>query len=141
LGNSIIEPINLGVSDTEKTARISRKGAMSKISDTKGEEEIKITSIDSYLKGHNLEDVSQNISEDITLIKMDIEGEEMNAIKGAINTIKKYKPTLAISIYHTPQDFFEIKPMLEELVPEYKFIIKKANPYSINHELMLLAYT
>lgn len=133
LGDNIIIPINLGVSDKEKTAKISRKGAMSKINDNIGEEEIKITSIDKYLETHNLEDIS--------LIKMDIEGEEMNAIKGSVNTIKKYKPTLAISIYHNPSDFFEIKPMLKDLVPEYKFIVKKANPYSLNHELMLLAYT
>jgi hypothetical protein len=71
---------------------------------------------------------------------MDIEGEETNALLGAKKTIIEHKPILAISIYHNPKDFFEIKPWLEEIVPEYKFIVRKANPCSFVFELMLIAY-
>ena len=39
---------------------------------------------------------------------MDIEGAEMPALIGGINTIKKYRPQLAISIYHTNSDFINI---------------------------------
>lgn len=131
LKNNIIEPIKKGVSKQKGEATISSRGSMSKLNHNKGEK-ICITSIDDFVKEKNINKVS--------VIKMDIEGEEMNAIVGATETIKKYKPILSISIYHTPVDFFEIKPYLKELVPEYKFIIKKANPFSLNHELMLLAY-
>ena len=44
----------------------------------------------------------------VDYIKMDVEGAEQNALKGAIKTIQRDRPQLAISIYHTPQDFVEI---------------------------------
>lgn len=40
-----------------------------------------------------------------TFIKLDIEGAEYNAIKGAEKTITKYKPKLAICVYHNQSDF------------------------------------
>lgn len=64
-----------------------------------------------------------------TFIKMDVEGAEKNAILGAENTISRYKPRLAISIYHKPKDIIEIPTLLKELVPEYKFAIRH---YSTN---------
>ena len=55
---------------------------------------------------------------------MDIEGAEMKAIKGAEASIKKYKPKLAICIYHKPLDIVEIPLLLKEIVPEYKIFIR-----------------
>ncbi|WP_160111084.1 FkbM family methyltransferase [Dysgonomonas sp. Marseille-P4361] len=55
------------------------------------------------------------------LIKMDIEGAEFSAISGGMETIKRDKPVLLISMYHTGKDFFEIPPLLKKIVPEYKF--------------------
>ena len=132
LGNNIIEPIKKGVSNKTNTANISSQDSISNISSDQNLQKIDIISTDEYINKNNIEKVD--------VIKMDIEGEEMNAIIGATETIKRYKPILSISIYHTPIDFFEIKPYLKELVPEYKFIIKKANPFALTHELMLLAY-
>ena len=73
-----------------------------------------------------------------TFIKMDVEGAEKNAILGAENTISRYKPRLAISIYHKPKDIIEIPTLLKELVPEYKFAIRH---YSTNvYETVLYAW-
>lgn len=132
LGDDIIKAIRFGISDKSSQAKVTNKGAMSKISKDVGSQTIQITSIDEYVTEHNIENID--------VIKMDIEGEEQKAIKGAKESIQGFKPTLAISIYHNAPDFFEIKPKLKELVPEYKFKIVKANPFSLNHELMLLAY-
>ena len=63
-------------------------------------------------------------AEKVTYIKMDIEGSEMQALRGAKNVICRDKPRLAISIYHRPEDYFEIPFYIKKLVPEYKLYIR-----------------
>ena len=57
----------------------------------------------------------------VDYIKMDVEGAEQNALKGAIKTIQRDRPQLAISIYHTPQDFVEIPLYLHKNLKNYVF--------------------
>ncbi len=61
----------------------------------------------------------------VTFLKADIEGYEMKMLRGAENLIKNNKPKLAISIYHKPQDLFEIALYIKNLVPEYKIAIRQ----------------
>lgn len=63
-----------------------------------------------------------------TLIKMDIEGAELDSLIGATQVIKTQKPKLAICIYHMPFDFYEIPKFLKSLVPEYKFKVRQHEP-------------
>ena len=60
-----------------------------------------------------------------TIIKMDIEGFELEALKGAENIIRTLKPKLVICIYHKILDFYEIPMYLKSLVPEYKFKVRQ----------------
>ena len=78
-----------------------------------GEEVIKARSIDSILQG-----------ERCTFIKMDIEGAELSALKGAANTIRQYKPKLAISVYHKLEDIVEIPLYIHSLCGEYEFFLR-----------------
>lgn len=71
---------------------------------------------------------------------MDIEGAEWDAVHGAVETIKKFRPILLLSIYHTPTDFFQIKPFIEKLGCNYRFVVRKLVPESFIAELMLIAY-
>lgn len=60
----------------------------------------------------------------LSFIKLDIEGAEIQAINGMKNIIKKFHPKLAISIYHKPEDLWQIPLLIHELVPEYKLYIR-----------------
>ncbi|MBO9655034.1 MAG: FkbM family methyltransferase [Agrobacterium tumefaciens] len=72
-------------------------------------------------------------------IKLDIEGLEQRAIRGAMRTIEKYRPILSISVYHRPEDMFEIKPFLEDCDLGYRFIAQHQNPFDPVYETVLLA--
>jgi len=58
--------------------------------------------------------IKNNISK-VDFIKMDIEGAEPFALEGAVETIKKFKPKLAIAIYHSMEDFINIPRWLLNL--------------------------
>ena len=60
----------------------------------------------------------------VTIMKMDIEGSELEGLKGARKTIQRDKPKLAICIYHRLEDMTEIPLYIKELVPEYKLYVR-----------------
>lgn len=60
----------------------------------------------------------------ITFIKMDVEGAELESLKGAQKTIQRDKPKLAICIYHKAEDMTEIPLYIKGLVPEYKLYVR-----------------
>lgn len=62
----------------------------------------------------------QNI-EKIDFIKMDIEGAELSALRGAEGAIRRHKPKLAICVYHKNDDMIEIPRYLMSINPSYKF--------------------
>ena len=63
-------------------------------------------------------------NERVSLVKMDIEGSEAAAIKGCEKLIKKYKPALAICVYHKVTDLWELPLLIKSFVPEYKLYLR-----------------
>jgi FkbM family methyltransferase len=65
--------------------------------------------------------VDKNNLKKVDFIKMDIEGAEIHALTGAKNTIKKFKPKLAISVYHKSDDLITIPKLINSIRDDYKF--------------------
>ncbi len=132
LQNNII-PIKKGLSNKNQILSFEGDNVCGKISEISRSEQIshiEVTYIDEFVQKNDLHPA---------LIKLDIEGAEYDAIIGAQETIKKLKPILLISIYHTAKDFFEIKPLIESM-GEYKFLIRATRPDMLNTEFILIGY-
>lgn len=99
LSGSVLKDVSTKKHDSEKYTDLERK--------------VKLTSIDNYFSNNNIKAPD--------LIKMDIEGAELPAIKGAMNVINKFRPQLAISIYHSDFDFVNIPIFLSENLSDYTF--------------------
>ena len=63
--------------------------------------------------------------EKITLIKIDVEGAELDTLKGMAEIIRTQKPKMAVCIYHLMDDIINIPEYLHELVPEYNFKVRQ----------------
>ena len=105
-------------SNSTKKLYAKGTGPESFVSDvfTKDARTIHTISIDEFIK--------QNEINKIDFIKLDIEGSEMQCLQGAKETIKKFKPKLAICVYHKDDDLVTIPHYIKKLVPEYKMYLK-----------------
>lgn len=106
-----VEIIPFGVWDKKEELRFGGSGSSSKIC-LDGDTTIDVIPLDDI------------ISDEVTFIKMDIEGAELKALKGAENIIIRNKPRLAISVYHKPEDILEIPEYILEIMPEYKLYLR-----------------
>lgn len=59
-----------------------------------------------------------------TFIKLDVEGYEGASLKGAEKTIRKYRPTLAVCLYHKPLDIFELPKLIYSMTPNYNYYLR-----------------
>lgn len=82
---------------------------------------INVNSIDNIVEGKRVD-----------FIKMDIEGSELNALKGARKTIETYKPILAICVYHKRDDLLAIPAYIRSICSDYKFFIRAYKPYTMD---------
>jgi len=109
-------PVNLGLWSETTTLRFdtSRKhSSQHKVSES-GACQIRVTSIDEFALDRNIE---------IDLIKMDIEGSEIEALRGARETIQTFGPRLQICSYHNFDDLWEIPILIKELFPDYRLYL------------------
>lgn len=105
--------VNKGMWNTNGYVYIEPNGTATKIVDYQTEYKMNVITIDEYFK-----DIP------VGLIKMDIEGAETNALLGGMNVIKRDRPILAISIYHSVNDFFNLPLFLNENLENYIFYLR-----------------
>lgn len=75
--------------------------------------EIPVTTIDETVGDEN-----------VTFIKMDIEGSELKALHGAEKTILRCRPKLAVCVYHRPEDLVTIPQYILSLHPDYRLYFR-----------------
>ncbi|MCK0149319.1 FkbM family methyltransferase [Marivita sp. S6314] len=64
----------------------------------------------------------------IGLIKLDVEGDAVPVLRGALRTIRAHQPVLIVSFYHTPDEFRDTLPFMIETLPGYEFQVRKVAP-------------
>lgn len=78
------------------------------------------------VNGISIDDfVERNMIERLDFIKMDIEGAELSALLGARRTCERFRPDLAICVYHKPMDLIAIPQILLKINPCYRFYLKQ----------------
>lgn len=64
------------------------------------------------------------VNSPVTMIKMDIEGAEYDALRGGAKVIQRDRPILAICVYHTQNDIWRIPLLVREMLPEHKLYLR-----------------
>ncbi|MCP5049913.1 MAG: FkbM family methyltransferase [bacterium] len=98
-----------------KAAGLSSRFSEKKPDDLTGWESVEVVSIDEFVGEEGIGKVD--------FIKMDIEGAELEALKGALKTLREHRPQLAICIYHNKEQFVRVPLFLNENLENYRFRI------------------
>jgi FkbM family methyltransferase len=109
--------VRAGVGAGAMSARITGTGgAGSRVmgENEQGGDAIEIVSLDEFFATHSLP----------TFIKLDIEGFEADALRGAAATIEEAHPVLAVSAYHYPTDLWNVPLQLAELCPGARVVLR-----------------
>ena len=114
VSNRRILCFNKGLFDKNKIMSFSTTANRASLIDTKGGSSISVASIDSVLKGKK-----------VSFIKMNIEGAEINALKGTKQSIRLWHPKMAISCYHKPSDLWKIPLLIKKMEKKYNLYLRQ----------------
>jgi len=108
-----IEAVNKGVYSHAGYLPFQEEGSMLSMVINASDRYVDVDTIDHITDG-----------KPVTYIKLDVEGVELQALKGAEQTIRTFKPVLGISIYHKEDDLITIPSYVKAIVPEYAFYFR-----------------
>jgi FkbM family methyltransferase len=109
-----VDLFNAGLHESKRQLRFNNDGSRGAIIAADGECSINVVGLDEVLAGNKA-----------TFIKMNIEGAERDALRGAKQTIAVWRPKLAISVYHRPSDLWAIPKLIRELLPDYRLYLRQ----------------
>lgn len=117
-----ITPVLKALSDKDnEKVYVSSPSPGARVVNKKTGRAVQTITIDTFFKDQALEKVN--------FIKMDIEGAEVPALKGASETIKTFKPKLAISVYHKWDDLLIIPELIHSFRNDYTYYLDCTNGF------------
>ena len=115
---SEISCVNAAVGKEDSTAffmaSASRGSGKEGLSKSAKMREVTVRSIDSILDGEGAD-----------LLKLDVEGDEREALEGARLVIERDRPSMAISVYHRTGDIFELTLRVKEMLPDFQLYLRR----------------
>ena len=112
--DSRVLPVQKGLFSEEKTLRFTNDMHRASILSEEGEIEVPVCGLDDVLQGDRA-----------TFVKMNIEGAELEALRGASETINAWKPRLGISAYHRPTDLWNVPRRILEVRGDYALYLRQ----------------
>jgi FkbM family methyltransferase len=109
-----VHPFHAGLHSRGGSLRFRDDASRGAIFAADGEIEMPVTTIDDVLGDRRL-----------TYVKMNIEGAEIDALTGGRKAIGKWRPRLAISVYHRASDLWRIPQLVLELNPDYRLYLRQ----------------
>lgn len=109
-----VEPINAGLYRQKATLCFDNAGTRGSLLVDRGGIEIPVVSLDEVLGGQR-----------VTFVKMNIEGAELDALKGAEQAIRSWGPKLAISVYHRPSHLWQVPEFVHNLREDYRLYLRQ----------------
>jgi FkbM family methyltransferase len=110
----VAQCLPLGLADSYRILSFNAGGGEGAAISEKGTAHIAVTALDDVLSGHTVD-----------FIKLDVEGAELQALQGARKLIERSRPVLALSLYHCPQDLWELPLALVNLCEDYRFHLRQ----------------
>jgi FkbM family methyltransferase len=113
-GEPRVHPFHAGLHSSAGSLRFRDDASRGAIFAADGEIEMPVTTIDEVVGDRPL-----------TFVKMNIEGAEIDALRGGRVAIGKWRPRLAISAYHRASDLWRIPQLVLELNPDYRLYFRQ----------------
>jgi FkbM family methyltransferase len=95
------------------SARFNGTGTMASARSESGTLDVPVATLDEIAAG-----------ERPTFIKLDVEGDELEALKGARKTLADMRPVMAVCVYHRPEDLWTIPLFLQEALPTHRMYLR-----------------
>ena len=116
-GRRNVEMVPMALSDSCGELRFALNALAPSGSCQSASGEISVTSV-------NLDSFVQQRGIHVDFLKSDIEGAEMDMLRGAVKTIRQDGPTCGLALYHKQADYHEIPQFLSTLRPDYTFYFR-----------------
>ena len=118
---------NCGIWNKKETLTFKSLGDSTSFVSDIGEVTLQVDTIDSIVGDSS-----------VSFIKMDIEGSELPALQGAIKTLERSRPILAICVYHKKEDLITIPQFIKSIYKNCRFYLRKHCESDV-YELVLYA--